>query len=213
MGQLEGPEFYNDSHWMGEINYSPPWKRQKFTSVQSWIPRFRSIAKVMTPVEEVLDLGCGNGVLAAFLWHNVGHRARYVGVDFSKGPIRDAKKGNKKEGHKMAEFYLRKVEDVAKILSKHWKDDVRPTVVCTEVLEHVKDDLAIVKAIPSGTRCVFTVPHFDAPSHVRWFPEVKDVHNRYEKFFVPGTFSVERFYSHGPRNSMKFDNRVMGIKK
>src|SRR5262249_48300034 len=57
-------------------------------------------------------------------------------------------------------------------------------VVCTEVLEHVPDDLAIVSRILPGKRCYGSVPNFPyRNAHVRYFEDARAVATRYGPFF------------------------------
>ena len=209
MGTYREAEFYNEETWMGKASYAPPFVRGY---IFAWVRRFRRIARVIAPDEEILDLGCGSGVLAAFLWHKIEHRARYVGVDFNEPMIKKAIAGNGLEGHQLAKFYVRRAEEVTQLLEDFWGDKKYPTILTAETLEHVEDDLGIVASIPSGLRCIITVPCHDDPAHVRWFPTVKDVVDRYGAFFEG--FSVERFYTDKSRTGVpKFDNLCVGIKK
>lgn len=52
-------------------------------------------------------------------------------------------------------------------------------IVCLEVLEHIEKDLQILSNIREGTHIVFSVPNFDAPSHVRWFISPRQIKKRY----------------------------------
>jgi hypothetical protein len=55
-------------------------------------------------------------------------------------------------------------------------------VVCLEMLEHIEDDLSIIKRIPSGTWILFSVPSYDYKSHVRHFASMGEVYKRYNPY-------------------------------
>ena len=46
-------------------------------------------------------------------------------------------------------------------------------IVCTEVLEHIEQDISAVKLWKPGTFCICTVPNFDYSTHVRFFQNRK----------------------------------------
>ncbi len=52
-------------------------------------------------------------------------------------------------------------------------------IVCTEVLEHIEQDISAVKLWKPGTFCICTVPNFDYSTHVRFFQNEKEVRERY----------------------------------
>jgi len=209
MGTYQDAKFYNDESWMGKGYYSPPFVRG-YTF--AWVRRFRQVAKVLAPDEEILDLGCGSGILAAFLWHKIEHRARFMGIDFNEPMIEKAREGNEAEGHQNAKFYVKSATDLPVILKGFWPDSL-PTIVTAEMLEHVEDDRAIVESIPSGIRCVITVPCHDDPAHVRWFPKIEDITKRYGEFF--DGLKVQQFMSDfsGKLRRYQYDNICVGIRK
>lgn len=135
-----------------------------------WLPMYEHLASLIQPHEEVVDLGCGTGRFLELLSRR-SHYARLIGYDWSQEAIEEGKR----YAHK-AMFLQESMED--------WRpasDRPGNTVyVCSEVLEHLEDDLALVRKIPSGHRFIFTVPNFDSASHVRVFRNVGDLWGRYE---------------------------------
>lgn len=120
-------------------------------------------------VKSVLEVGCGSGQLAAFLLEK-GVEG-YVGFDFSATAIELAQR--------MApagRFYV----DDARTSSLY--DEPHEVLICTEVLEHIADDLAVVERFPPG-RCILSVPNYDSASHVRFFSDESAVRERYESHF------------------------------
>ncbi len=66
-------------------------------------------------------------------------------------------------------------------------------VVCTEVLEHIGDDVAVVAQFPEGVVCICTVPSVQDPGHVRWFVSSSEAKQRYGPWC--NDFSVVAFRS------------------
>jgi hypothetical protein len=56
-------------------------------------------------------------------------------------------------------------------------------VICTEVLEHIQDDLKVVSRFRPGKRCLCSVPNFHHESHLRVFHDAEEVISRYGRYF------------------------------
>jgi SAM-dependent methyltransferase len=119
----------------------------------------------------VLEVGCGPGQLAAYLLDQ--GLEEYHGFDFSPQAVSMARL-NAPRGH----FEVGDARDSS--LYEAVRYDV---LICTEVLEHIEDDLSVVTNFGSGRRCLCTVPSFDFPSHVRHFRDANEVAERYGPFF------------------------------
>jgi SAM-dependent methyltransferase len=145
----------------------------------------------------VLDIGCGTGQLAAFLLDQGVEE--YVGMDFSSAAIAQARKlaprGRFVVGDaRGSDIYSTVAYDV---------------LVCTEVLEHIEDDFAVVANFKPGVRCLLSVPSFPSESHVRYFADVQAVTERYSPYFerldvislpVPGSGTSRFFLADGYRS-------------
>jgi SAM-dependent methyltransferase len=119
----------------------------------------------------VLEVGCGAGQLARFLFdQNIG---KYTGFDFSQTAV-DLARGRVPQG----DFFVASALDT----DLYRKDDV-DVIVCTEVLEHIQQDLSVVAKFPAGKTCICTVPNFPFKSHVRHFVDAGEVRDRYGPFF------------------------------
>lgn len=188
MGTYRDSEHYDDPKvWMRTTSYAnedppycPPWPPRHW-----WTVRFNYMKNHIADDTPILDLGCGNGLFSAFIWSK-GHRANYLGYDFSVGSIEKAIEGNRKSGHQNARFEQRSIleVDILEELNTLRGGGPDPMLVCAETLEHLEDDLLLIKKIPSGASVLFTIPTFDESAHVRWFPRKKDVIERYGSFFV-----------------------------
>lgn len=113
----------------------------------------------------VLEVGCGTGQLAEYLV-NEGF-VNYKGFDFSDKAIEIAKS-------KVNTCFF-----VANALEKQSFHHDYDTIICLEVLEHIKNDLILIENIKKGSNIIFSVPNFDAPSHVRWFTSERQIKRRY----------------------------------
>ncbi len=138
-------------HYSEHKNYSL-WK-----TALSWID----------PGERVLDMGCGTGQFGHMLDDN---NIEYIGWDFSRDAIRIAE-GLKEEHNLNAHFFL------ADIKSAHWS--FFDVYVLFSVLEHIKDDLSIIRGVPTKSKIIFIVPSFKYIYHVRIFRNKKEIIERY----------------------------------
>ena len=119
--------------------------------------------------ERILDFGCGPGQFAKLLLKN---GKRFVkGYDFSNEAIILAQRANPQ--HKR----LFVVKDLLKIE----KVPAYDLVICFEVLEHITQDLEVIKKVGSGKRFIFSVPNYDYKSHVRKFETEDEIIQRYSK--------------------------------
>ena len=143
-----------------------------------WLPVYEALAAMIDPNEEVVDLGCGTGRFLELLRRN-GHRAPMTGVDWSASALAEAFEYFGANDHEPS-F---RQQDL-----REWKPDLEragnTVYVCSEVLEHLDDDLNLVRRIPPGHRFLFTVPNFDSESHVRVFARVGDLWRSYSGLLI-----------------------------
>jgi 2-polyprenyl-3-methyl-5-hydroxy-6-metoxy-1,4-benzoquinol methylase len=123
-------------------------------------------------LRRVLEVGCGTGQLAAFLFDQ-GIEA-YVGIDFSSKAVEYAAR--------MAPAGRFLVDDARH--SAIYEEIEHDVVICTEVLEHIEEDLSVVSRFPPRTRCMFSVPNYNSESHVRFFRDAAAVSERYGDYFT-----------------------------
>jgi len=135
------------------------------------IPIIAYIADVLRErkVKSVLDIGCGAGAMLAEC-----EKANIIsyGFDFSPEAIKLCKESRK--------------------LKNTWIGDARHSdnfvkeydaYLCLEVLEHIKDDIGVIKNLRSGVLFIFSVPTFiGQSSHVRRFKTDGQIRVRYDKF-------------------------------
>lgn len=116
---------------------------------------------------DVIELGCGTGRFAKLLADMPGRTGDYIGIDFAAKTIAEARRY-----HPDGEFLQADIT--------HW-DGLRwnATYVLLEVLEHLHDDIALLARIPTGSHVLLSVPSFDSPSHIRFFPVQGSAANHY----------------------------------
>jgi len=133
---------------MKEIQfYNDIYSRQSNASRKRRILFYKELARHILPTDEVLDLGCGNGLLALHSqWRH------YTGMDFSDVAIAQARKICPK-GH----FIPMEINEktIFNIMNNRVHFDI---VVMTEFLEHIENDIEVLKAIARQKRILISVP-------------------------------------------------------
>jgi SAM-dependent methyltransferase len=129
--------------------------------------------------QSVLEIGCGSGQLAEMLFdHGIRN---YVGIDFSRTAIQMAR--NRVPAY---QFLVDNALTTTLYASESYE-----VILCTEVLEHIEQDLAVVEKFPASKFVMITVPNFPFRSHVRHFADEREVLSRYGAFFVnPSVFTL-----------------------
>lgn len=172
MGEMQEAAFYDDH-----------FREYKSRLLQSnWLGLYVLVAMWLKAREEtqwdggVLDLGCGNGHFAELLWAR-GFRHPYLGVDFSPTAIYQA------EYNVINSNFSFVVDDLRNDLSGYFEDHPG-TVVIMETLEHLENDLAVIRQLPEGRHVILSVPNYDSEGHVRSFGDAKAVFRRYKDLIV-----------------------------
>ena len=154
--------FYN-TVFSNSIRYNAPYKDAPDYRLGVWPDVVSRLEK-----EKVLELGCGTGQFAELL-KDTGVCESYTGIDYSDVAI--------KKADKLGDGYKFLCEDI----NEYCFDFDFTVVIALEFLEHVEDDLMIIKKLPSGTRIIFSVPSFSAPQHYRCFEKMENVIQRYSE--------------------------------
>jgi SAM-dependent methyltransferase len=166
-GDERGADWY-DKDYAKSAAYGTPYYRSRYYPIWAVIAdRIRQARP-----GRILEVGCGSGQLARYLIDDAGAQV-YVGIDFSPKAIELARRQAPE-----ATFVVGDARDAA-VYEREC--DV---IICTEVLEHISDDLTVISLFPSGTRCLCTVPDFPYPSHVRHFASLEVVVERYGAAFA-----------------------------
>lgn len=135
-----------------------------------YFPLFDEVARSLraSGVNSVLEIGCGTGGFAHLLLDRNAAIA-YRGFDFSPVAVERAKTRTQRPD-------LFFVGDARRHQTYAGEFDA---IVCTEVLEHIEDDLEVVANWKRGVYCVCSVPNFEADNHVRVFSAKEEVLKRY----------------------------------
>ena len=173
-----------DSFFKGSASYQGPYRKSPYYFIWCVV-----VDRVMRyGATSVLDIGCGPGQVAAFL-RDRGLK-RYCGIDVSRVAIEMARSG---------------CPDFDFLAASVFDTDVFTTysydvAICLEFLEHVAEDLDVLKRLGRGTRFLGTVPNFPYTTHVRFFSSCEEVAQRYGDLLDP--ISVDAFDS--PSDGLRF---------
>jgi tetratricopeptide (TPR) repeat protein len=160
--------------WYDDI-YARSAKYQSDPHDSVYIPVWCRIAVILRQrnTRKMLDIGCGTGQFAGIVRGEIPE-LDYIGFDFSERAIELAVA----RGLSGCRFFVGNALDLA----NYSEPDV-DVYLCTEVLEHIQDDLGILARVPAGRLLVFSVPNFDSTSHVRHFKDKEEVRARYASRF------------------------------
>jgi trans-aconitate methyltransferase len=168
------------AEWYDAVYATPGHYRQGYAA-SPYLPIWREILRRMQAHQDasVVDLGCGPGQFARLLYDN-GIKD-YRGLDFSQEAIAVARRVCPELTFEVADLTL-----------PGWEDALGPctTVVATEFLEHIDEDVELLERIPKGKRVYLTVPDFMCGSHVRCFPQPADVTKRYSPLFTQSSVTA-----------------------
>lgn len=154
-------EMYNSQGETGA--YALPYKSS------CYFPLYKHVKKTLLQkkISKILEVGCGAGSFAHYILES--SKLTYKGFDFSPVAVLNAKKRTGLNDI----FYVGDAKDPKSYIENY------DAIVCTEVLEHVDEDLEIVKRWKTGSFCVCSVPNYDSSYHVRHFKTKKEILNRY----------------------------------
>lgn len=118
--------------------------------------------------ENVIEVGCNDGNFASLLKQQ--GIINYIGVDIQKKKIKAAKINNP-DMHFMCCDILENLDMLGGV-----------TTFCAfQCLEHIENDLKILKALNKGTTVIISVPNRPYKGHVRWF-ELEGWVDRFSKY-------------------------------
>ena len=174
--QAESPKFaeipaavYDDMYKTGGAggNYFAPYQSSRYIAV--WTRALKMLSS-KPHHSKIIDIGCGPGQFANMLLDH-GY-TNYQGLDFSTEAIKMAKRTNPRYAScfRTGDAFATELLD---------PDNPYDIVIFFEILEHLENDLALVKRVRPGTMVLLSVPNFDDPNHVRLFHNEQEVQARY----------------------------------
>jgi trans-aconitate methyltransferase len=165
-----------DAAWYDEVLVEDGSPAMEPLEESPWAQVYLEISQWIDPHEEVVDLGCGTGRFLEQLYRR-DHYARVTGVDWSAAALAEAG-SYAKPRHPDAPPPKLVLQDLAE-----WEPEGEragnTVFTCMEVLEHLEDDLGLVRRVPPGHRFLVSLPNFWSESHVRTFPDPRSVWQRY----------------------------------
>ena len=174
-------KYYDTGYSASKLNqldeYSLPFENSKYKTL------WDCVLGAISDGERILDLGCGPGQFAAMA---IAANKLYVtGVDFSPIAVKWARERNPS-----CNFV---VGDIKKFKIYKSRYDV---IVILETLEHIEDDLLVLKNIPNHQHVIISVPSYPLVTHVRHFKTMDEAIDRYGKFIrCTGCQAVEISYN------------------
>ena len=132
---------------------------------------YEEIASLLPPPDEcpnIIDLGCGVGYFAKIL-SSMGYK-NYIGIDFSEKILKHAKRITPQYKYELGNLHSKKIRGI--ILKNK-------LFIAIETLEHITEDIKVLKSLPKGSLIIGSVPAKLSAGHVRCFKGVSDVFQRY----------------------------------
>jgi len=170
VGNLQKAEYYNNIYSVNK-GYKVNYKKSEYYPL--WKEVIRQLKELKIPIPLILELGCGTGQFANFLYDEMFRE--YIGLDFSQVAVDIANKMRHKK--KMYTMYFLKGD----VLLQETYPDSYNMILALELFEHT-DDLRILTLLKKGTRIIFTVPTFNDPAHIRTFLNAQFAIERYSNF-------------------------------
>ncbi len=167
MGRERDAEYY-------DRGFRTNWRYKLSPDDAPWAPLWRWVVE-RTHREMLVEFGCGPGHLAALLSRSGHPPDRYLGIDFSKVALRQARK--------RVPAYRFVCDTLPNATTRMSKFQGATAIFC-EVLEHFKADGSALKNLPDGTRVLATVPLKDSAAHVRHFKSMLHVRHRYGDYLA-----------------------------
>lgn len=168
-------EMFKDGGYLGVFDL--PYKRSPY------YPMFKDVRASLqkNKAQRVLEVGCGTGTMAHMLFEST--QLSYRGFDFSQIAV---EKARERTG-RIDVFSVGDATAAATYANLEYD-----SVICTEVLEHIEDDLLAMSLWAPGALCVCSVPNYDADNHVRYFRTAEDVASRYGKLLDIQSIVIRR---------------------
>lgn len=146
-------------------------------SQSPYLKTWKQAATHITIDDKVCDIGCGPGQMMEFLLDR-GVKS-YSGFDISPVAISKAceRLSKRTDQHKVS-------LSCTNVLNGTVLPDADKYVLI-EILEHITNDLDLLRKIPSGKDVILSVPNYLGGSHVRKFDDPDQVRERFSEVVAP----------------------------
>ena len=161
MGRERNAQWYERR--MGEARYE--WYASPFLLVYIKVAAALP-SPFLAPV--LMDVGCGNGIFASLLY-GLGY-LNYTGIDFNAKAILHCQR--KLPDYRWLHRDLKNPQTLRLFRTAHH-------LIFMEVLEHIENDLQVIRNVPRGRNIYLTVPSYDSEGHVRIFATMDEAVERY----------------------------------
>lgn len=160
MGEYKDKEYY-DKIYLSSEKYKCNYNDSPYYDL------WEECIKHIPDYSDILEVGCGVGQFYEMII-NKKYINNYIGFDFSKIAI---------DMHPSKFAYV----GDARNKNEYPSENHYNFIICKEVLEHLADDIDVIRKWKSNTSFLITVPCFNDPAHVRYFKNINEVRDRYTK--------------------------------
>lgn len=154
-----------------------------------WLNLYQRASWLLPSRAPVVDLGCGTGRFAEQIRRHES-ASSFTGLDFSPKAIEECKR------------YVPEFAGCFRVADlREWQPDEgrfsNTVYTCLETLEHLEDDVGLIRRLPVGHELIFSVPNFGGEAHLRTFQNVSDAWERYGHLL---SFKAWHLIGDGPLN-------------
>jgi SAM-dependent methyltransferase len=165
--------FYYDDVYERYEKYSCHYTKSRYYEL------WKRCVELIPDDANILEVGCGTGQFLQMLQDTKRYLKGYAGFDFSHVAISMCKSGLVRQGDAR---------------NPNLYGDSYDLIIALEVMEHLLDDVEVIRLWPKGKNVLLTLPVFDDPAHVRFFETAEQIIKRYEHdFYCLNIKSVEQF--------------------
>jgi 2-polyprenyl-6-hydroxyphenyl methylase/3-demethylubiquinone-9 3-methyltransferase len=131
-----------------------------------YYPLYKKVFKHISKDDNILELGCGSGQFAHYLYDN--YIRDYLGLDFSEEAIKQANK-------RVEQVFVRHDIIGNDFFSKY------DTIIAIEFFEHVEYK-EVLKKLEKGSKIIFSVPNFLIDSHLYSWENTDQIEHYFGKY-------------------------------
>ncbi len=127
----------------------------------------------MLAIENVADLGCGNGNFVSVMVSRRQRPEMYVGIDHNHQRISTAK-----AAYPGWKFIYGDFND-PRVRAEYERYGA---FLMLNLIDTMEDDIGFLMSLPEGKPLIFSMPKFEREGSFRFLPDGRDIHDRYSSF-------------------------------